>query len=286
MAYGGDVALGWVEVMSNGKYAVDDYIYYQLDETNRKIRVIVDNQRIRSLSNYYSYNFPVNNGFQLLGGTNDSQYGRVWDVDMRINVPAGGSFTCGVNKRAAVYSYDSNGNISGVLVASQMIMAPAGYNATYYGFLQKDWNSIDISSRLPKISKEIQSPSNVMVDPATVGTTRAKVSWVGSSKATSYEVTITGGGSTSTYTTNDNYYYFINLQRGTKYTVSIVAKDANGNKSSATNIDFTTRNQSRVYVKDEGKGKRGYVFVKVDGKLVRAVNIWVNVNGEPKRLKD
>ena len=42
---------GWYQTMNNGKYAVSHWIYYYIDTNARQIRVVVDNQRLQSLTN-------------------------------------------------------------------------------------------------------------------------------------------------------------------------------------------------------------------------------------------
>lgn len=267
MSYAKRADIGWVNCMSNGKYAVDVYVWYQLDEANRKIRVVADNQRLRSLSNRYWYNYSVNNGYQLLYGTNDSEYGRVYDPYDNVNCPAGGFWVSGVNCRAAVYSYNANGDLSMVILACQMIMSVPNYDPTYYGFIQNDWKNIDISDRLPKITKAVEAPEGLSVDSAHIGSTSAIVSWVGNSKAQKYLLSISGGNTTASAETVDCVYTVKNLTRNTKYTVSIIAVDASGNQSNSVSIDFTTRNQIQMYVNDNGSKKKGDVYIRADGSV-------------------
>lgn len=295
MAWGSRQEIGWIQTMSNGKYAFDVYIWYQVDEANRKIRVLCDNERLRSLTGAHSYNYTVNNGHQMLNGTNDEKYGRVYDRDDSVNVSCGGSWTLSLNTEqaertmvGAVYSYNADGKLSGVAVASQMIMNVPGYNAQYFGFLQQDWTNTDISSRLPSISKGVEAPTSVAVDSGHIQTTSAVITWVGNTKAVKYELTIKGNDQTNTIETTNNTYTFTNLKANTKYTVSICAVDKDGNKSNSVSIDFTTRSQVSTTLNVDGAKKTGKISVLVgtgdNRKLKKAVNVWVNVNGTAKKM--
>lgn len=295
MAWGGRQEVGWIQTMNNGKYAMDVYIWYQVDEANRKIRVRCDNERVRSLTGAHSYYYSANNGHQMVNGTNDEQYGRVYDRDDTVRVSCGGSWTLSNNTTeaertmvAAVYSYNADGKLSGVTVASQMIMNVPGYNASYYGFLQQDWTNTDLSGRLPSISKAVDAPTSVSVDPGHILTNSAIITWVGNTKAVKYELTIKGNDQTNTIETTNNTYTFTNLKANTKYAVSICAVDKDGNKSNSVSIDFTTRAQSVTSFNVGGEKKTGKISVLVGSgdtrKLKKAVNVWVNVNGTAKKM--
>ncbi len=295
MAWSERQNVGWIQTMSNGKYAFDIFIWYQLDEANRKIRVRCDNERLRSLTSIHSYYYTVNNGHQLLNGTNDEKYGRLYDRYDTVAVACGGSWTLSGMEwqaentmTAAVYSYNADGKLSGVIVASQMIMSVPGYNASYYGHLQQDWTNLDISDRLPSISKAVEAPTSVSVDSGHIQTTSAIINWVGNSKAAKYEITIKGNDQTNTIETINNTYTFSNLKANTKYSVSICAVDKDGNKSSAVSIDFTTRSQSTTSLNDAGTKRTGKISVLVgtgdSRKLKKAVNVWVNVGGTAKKM--
>ncbi|MDX8417353.1 fibronectin type III domain-containing protein [Absicoccus intestinalis] len=295
MAWGNRVDVGWVKFHESSNYRCENYIYYQLDADARKIRVLVDNQRVISKSSRAYYYWRVNNGYQLLGGTNDSQYGRILDVFDTINVPYGGIWTRATTTkaaldqtRAAVYSYNSDGTLSNVVVASQMIMLlpqdNPSYNANTYGFIEQNWISKDISSLLPKLTSTVDAPTGVTVNPDYIGVTGAKVEWVANAKAKSYELTISGGTVQSTVTTTDSFYQFSNLEAGTAYNVTIKSVDADGNKSSGVSISFTTSTQIKEWINDNGTGKKGTIWVNIDGEKKRAIKAWVNVNGEAKQV--
>lgn len=295
MAWGSRQEIGWIQTMNNGKYAFDVYVWYQLDETNRKIRVLCDNERLRSLTSIHSYYYTANNGHQMVNGTNDEKYGRLYDRDDSISCAKGGSWTLSINTdqaektmTAAVYSYNADGKLSGVIVESQMIMYIPGYDANYYGFLQKDWTNTDISSKLPSISKALEAPTSVSVDSGHIQTTSAVITWVGNSKATKYQLTIKGDDQTKTIETVNNTYTFTNLKANTKYNVSVIAVDKDGNTSEAVNIDFTTRTQSTTSFNVGGEKKTGKISVLVgtgdSRNLKKAVNVWVNVGGTAKKM--
>lgn len=291
MAWGNRVNVGWVKFHESSNYRCENYIYYQLDTDARKIRVLVDNQRVISKSSRAYYYWQVNNGYQLLGGTNDSQYGRILDVFDTINVPYGGTWTratttaAALNQtRAAVYSYNSDGTLSNVNVASQMIMSIPGYNANYYGFIVQDWVTKNIASLLPKLTSTADAPTGVTVNPDYIGVTGAKVEWVANAKAKSYELTISGGSVQSTVNTTDSFYQFSNLDAGTTYSVTIKSIDENGGKSSGVSISFTTSTQIKEWVNDNGTGKKGTIWINIDGEKKRGIKAWVNVNGEAKQV--
>lgn len=291
MAWGKRVDIGWVKFHESSNYRCENYIYYQLDTDARKIRVLVDNQRVTSKSSRAYYYWQVNNGYQLLGGTNDSQYGRILDVFDTIYVPYGGTWTRAASAanalkqtKAAVYSYNSDGTLSNVNVASQMIMSIPGYDANHYGFIVQDWVTKNIASLLPKLTSTVDAPTGVTVNPDYIGVTGAKVEWVANAKAKSYELTISGGTIQSTVTTTDSFYQFSNLEAGTTYNVTIKSIDTDGNKSSGVSISFTTSTQIKEWINDNGTGKKGTIWINIDGEKKRIVKAWINVNGNAKSV--
>ena len=145
---------GWYQTMNNGKYAVHHWIYYYIDTNARQIRVVVDNQRLQSLTNRHAYYYSANNGWQLNydSGMNDIQYGRVYDADDTFNAQYGGASNAGVHPVAAIYKYNDDGSLPAINLYSQMIMNIPGYNASYYGFIQQDWKLCQIQGLFPKIS--------------------------------------------------------------------------------------------------------------------------------------
>ena len=145
---------GWYQTMNNGKYAVSHWIYYYIDTNARQIRVVVDNQRLQSLTNRHAYYYGTNNGWQLNydSGMNDIQYGRVYDAWDEFNAQYGGGSNAGVHPVAAIYKYNDDGSLPAINLYSQMIMNIPGYNASYYGFIQQDWKLCQIQGLFPKIS--------------------------------------------------------------------------------------------------------------------------------------
>ena len=145
---------GWYQTMNNGKYAVSHWIYYYIDTNARQIRVVVDNQRLQSLTNRQAYYYGTNNGWQLNydSGMNDIQYGRVYDAWDEFNAQYGGGSNAGVHPVAAIYKYNDDGSLPAINLYSQMIMNIPGYNASYYGFIQQDWKLCQIQGLFPKIS--------------------------------------------------------------------------------------------------------------------------------------
>ena len=145
---------GWYQTMNNGKYAVHHWIYYYIDTNARQIRVVVDNQRLQSLTNRHAYYYSANNGWQLNydSGMNDIQYGRVYDADDTFNAQYGGASNAGVHPVAAIYKYNDDGSLPAINLYSQMIMNIPGYNASYYGFIQQDWKLCQIQGLFPRIS--------------------------------------------------------------------------------------------------------------------------------------
>ena len=291
MAWGKRVDIGWVKFHESSNYRCENYIYYQIDADARKIRVLVDNQRVTSKSSRAYYYWQVNNGYQLLGGTNDSQYGRILDVFDTIHVPYGGTWQRAITTaaalnqtKAAVYSYNSDGTLSNVNVASQMIMSIPGYDANHYGFIVQDWVTKNIASLLPKLTSTVDAPTGVTVNPDYIGVTGAKVEWVANAKAKSYELTISGGTIQSTVTTTDSFYQFSNLEAGTTYSVMIKSIDEKGNKSSGVSISFTTSTQIKEWINDNGTGKKGTIWINIDGEKKRIVKAWINVNGNAKSV--
>ena len=145
---------GWYQTMNNGKYAVSHWIYYYIDTNARQIRVVVDNQRLQSLTNRHAYYYGTNNGWQLNydSGMNDIQYGRVYDAWDEFNAQYGGGSNAGVHPVAAIYKYNDDGSLPAINLYSQMIMNIPGYNASYYGFIQQDWKLCQIQGLFPRIS--------------------------------------------------------------------------------------------------------------------------------------
>lgn len=285
MAWGTLTNVGWVNAFTSGKYATDNYVKYQIDESERKLRVIITRQRVRSLNSSYSYSGPVNNGCQFLGGSKDAQYSKGYDTEDQISVSGGGTVNIpsgGDRTIAAVYTYNSDGSVPTITLSTQMIFDLSGYDKTYYGFSNQNWKNQDLKSKFPSISVEIEPVTDLTV--STVNATNATIAFVGSSKAAKYEITYTDGSNSVTNEVTDQTVSLTGLKMNTNYTVSVTAIDASGNKSKAISTTFTTLSQAQIYVNVGGTAKKGLVWVNVGGTPKRALDIWVNVGGTAKHI--
>ena len=307
MAWGSKQNVGWISVHDNGSYMFELYVWYQLDVENRKLRVRVDNERLVSKSSGKSYWWTTNNGHQILGGTNDEKYPRVYDAWDEFKVNRGGAGAIDQLKEteaeaendmvAAVYSYNSDGTLPSIFIAWQMIMdvssetprVGGGQNyEAYSSWIQKDWTSFGITDKFPKLEKTLNGVTSVEVLPSDLNSTSSTVRFVGDSLATKYKLTITGNDQTNTIETTNVVYTFSHLKANTKYTVSICSVGSDGTTSSAVSIDFTTKSQATVDVNDNGTKKSGVVSVLTGSgntrKLKKALTIWANVEGVKKQL--
>lgn len=285
MAWGKLTDVGWINAFTSGKYATDNYFKYQIDESERKLRVIITRQRVRSLNSAYSYSGPVNNGCQFLGGSKDAQYSKGYDTEDQISVSGGGTVNIpsGSDRTiAAVYTYNTDGSVPTINVATQMIFDLSGYDKTYYGFSNQNWKSQDLESKFPSIGAELEPVTDLTV--IAVNATNATITYVGSSKAVKYEITYTDGANSVTNEIADQVVSLTGLKMSTNYTVSITAIDSSGNKSKAISTTFTTLSQAQIYVNVSGTAKKGLVWVNVGGAPKRALDIWVNVGGTAKHI--
>lgn len=285
MAWGTLTNVGWVNAFTSGKYATDNYVKYQIDDSERKLRVIITRQRVRSLNSAYSYSGPVNNGCQFVNGSKDSQYSKLYDTEDQISVPGGGNTAIpsgGDRNIAAVYTYNTDGSVPTINVATQMIFDLAGYDKTYYGFSNQNWKSQDLKSKFPSIGAELESVTDLTV--STVNATNATIAFVGNSKAVKYEISYTDGSNSVTNEVTDQTVTLTGLKMSTNYTVSVTAVDASGNKSKAISTTFTTLSQAQIFVNVGGTAKKGLVWVNVGGTPKKALDIWVNVGGTAKHL--
>lgn len=282
MAFGSRTEIGWVDAFTAGKYQVQNYIIYEIDNENRRLRVIVSRQRCRSISSAYSYNASTNNGYQLLGGTK-GDYSKIYDAYDWLTCNSTAWGYCPANRDAlidCIYSYNADGSVPDVRLATQMIFTLSGYNATYYGFPQTDWKEQNIKGLFPSISAAVTPVTNPSISDVKVN--GATLNFVGSSKAAKYQLVLTSGDNSQTITTTNNIYTFTNLANNTTYTCTITAIDADGNKADAVSIQFTTEKQAHVYYNVNGTKKKGYVWVNVGGAKKKALRIWVNVDGTAK----
>lgn len=256
MAWTGNIAVGWIDFASNGKYTVSAYIYYRLNEEERKIYVVCTTMKVRSLTSINSYNWNTQIGYQLLGGAAGSEYGTMFDEVANINVPCGGEWQRIDAPVAMNYAYDSDGKLPVVRFALHLLMSVPGWDSNYYGFLNFDWREMDLSRFLPEIGKELKSPTSLSIDPNFTTTSQIKAQWVGNNKAVKYKVTIKGGNVDTTVETTNNYYIFKNLSPNTAYKISIYSVSSDDSISEAITLDTTTKNQAEMYINVNGESKK------------------------------
>ena len=287
MSWGTLKEVGWVNAFTSGRYATDNYVKYQIDESSRQLRVIVTRQKVRSLDSSHSYSGPVNNGCQFLGGGKDSQYSNGYDTEDTINVPGGGSTLIPSNSDrtiGVVYTYNDDGSVPSVTLATQMIFDLPGYDPNIYGFSQQDWKSQDLKSKFPTIAKKINPVTNLQITKVT--STSISVSFTGSEGAVRYKIAIVTEDATDVneLETNDTEATITNLSPGTSYNIGVCAVDSNGINSDWVELDgITTLNQSTVMVNVGGVAKNGLVYINVNGVAKSAKAIYVNVNGAAKK---
>lgn len=155
MAYGSRVNYGWVNAWSNGYYAVDVYLKYQQDVINNKTKVILTNQRVRSLNGYYSfYNYSgVNNGygFQNIGGS-------YVDVNDPVSVSGGGTWTHSGDRECSVErTHNASGAFPATQGVCQFISGTGAPNAPEF-----DWKGFNIPT-LPSIDRSAGTNSLSLV---------------------------------------------------------------------------------------------------------------------------
>lgn len=153
MAWGSLQTVGWVTGWSNGYYAVDNYVYYQINLETRQLRVQLANQRCRSLNSYYGLTATAcNNGYQLYGGSSDtvSGYSKVVDVVDSVTVPKGGEWVhSGDRNCAAIYTYNDDGSSPTISMATQFICGINSNNTPEF-----DWTTSFIQGNFPGIAKK------------------------------------------------------------------------------------------------------------------------------------
>lgn len=255
MSWGTLKEVGWVNAFTSGKYATDNYVKYQIDESSRKLRVIVSRQRVRSLDGYHAYSGSVNNGYKFDNGDNDSQYPRTSDTDDTINVSVGGSTLIPSNSDrniGAVYTYNDDGSVPSITLSTQMIFTLPGYDPNAYDFSQQNWKSQDLKSKFPTIAKKAPNPvTNLTVTGVTTST--ISISFTASSDASSYLIVwgdyindedsmLEEGSETITGTT----YTITNLIKNKAYMVTVNALDSSGTSSDTVSIKATTLNVDPV----------------------------------------
>ena len=288
MAWGKLKARDWVNAFTSGKYATDNYVKYQIDESSRKLRVIVTRQRVRSLGSAYSYSGNVNNGCQFLGGEKDSQYPSGYDTEDTISVPGGSSTQIPRNSDRTigrVYTYNNDGSVPSITLSTQMIFDLPGYDNTTYKFSNQDWKSQELKSKFPTIAKLISPVTDLKV--TNITTNSISVSFTGSDGAVKYGIfAIQDKQESESYLeTTETNATLTGLKSGTKYDIAVVAIDSNGiNSNSAYLYDVTTLEQAQLLINVSGTPKKGLVYINVNGVPKKAKAIYVNVNGTAKRL--
>lgn len=146
--------VGWVQAWNNGYYAIYNYVYYQVNEETRQLRVQLANQMIKSLNAYYSFSKTgVNNGYQLLNYSSTDTvmgYPTLIDVEDSVTVSGGGEWVhSGDRNCGAIYNYNDDGSLPTVYMCTQWITGVNRYNTPEF-----DWSSIDIKSSFPTITKK------------------------------------------------------------------------------------------------------------------------------------
>lgn len=257
MAWGTLKEVGWVNAFTSGKYATDNYVKFQIDESSRKLRVIVTRQRVRSLNSSYSYSGTVNNGCKFLGGEKDSQYSGGYDTEDTISVSGGGSTQIPSNSDRTigrVYTYNNDGNVPSITLSTQMIFDMPGYDPNVYGFSQQDWKSQELKSKFPTIAKKAPNPVTDL-KATWITTSTISISFTASSNASSYLIVwgeyitsddedsmLEEGSETITGTT----YTITNLIKNKAYMVTVNALDSSGTSSDTVSIKATTLNVDPV----------------------------------------
>lgn len=289
MAWGTLKEVGWVNAFTSGKYATDNYVKYQIDESSRKLRVIVSRQRVRSLNSAYSYSGTVNNGYKFDNGDNDSQYPRTSDTDDTINVSGGGSTLIPSNSDrniGAVYTYNDDGSVPNVTLSTQMIFTLPGYDPNIYGFSNQNWKSQNLKSKFPTIAKAINPVTDLQVTKVT--STSISISFTGSEGAVKYKIAIVANDTTDVneLETTDTKVTITNLSPGSSYNILVCAVDSNGIESTWVEIDeITTSRPSPVMVNVDGIAKKViFAYINVNGVAKDVMAIYVNVNGTAKRV--
>lgn len=294
MSWGTLNEVGWVNAFTSGKYATDNYVKYQIDESSRKLRVIVSRQRVRSLNSAYSYSGPVNNGCQFLGGGKDSQYSGGYDTEDTISVSGGGSTLIPSNSDRTigrVYTYNNDGSVPSITLSTQMIFDLSGYDPNILGFSQQNWKSQDLKSKFPTIAKAINPVTDLQVTKVT--STSISVSFTGSEGAVKYKIAIVANDTTDVneLETTDTKVTITNLSPGSSYNIGVCAVDSNGIESNWVEIDeittlvqsSTTLEQATTLINVDDNAKIGFVYANVNGTAKKAMNIYVNVNGTAKK---
>ena len=300
MAWGTLKEVGWVNAFTSGKYATDNYVKYQIDESSRKLRVIVSRQRVRSLNSSYSYSGNVNNGYKFDNGDNDSQYPRTSDTEDTISVSGGGSTLIPNNSDRTigrVYTYNHDGSVPSITLSTQMIFDLPGYDPNVYGFSQQNWKSQELKSKFPTIAKKAPNPvTNLTVTGVTTST--ISISFTASSDASSYLVdwgTVNSTDETEddmlpqgNETITDTTYTITNLDKNQLYLIMVTSLGSDGtgensataysktlNVDPVTNVSVTEVSTTSITVKFDSSQyaiKYSAIAISTDDSISKTVS--------------
>lgn len=289
MAWGTLKEVGWVNAFTSGKYATDNYVKYQIDESSRKLRVIVTRQRVRSLDSIHSYDGLTNNGCKFVNGDKDYAYPKGYDTNDSIKVSGNGTVNIPSNADrniGAIYTYNDDGSVPSVSLSTQMIFTMSGYDPVYYEFSRQDWKSQELKSKFPTIAKKINPVTNLQVTKIT--DTSISISFTGSEGAVKYKIAIVANDTTDVneLETTDTKVTITNLSPGSSYNILVCAVDSNGIESNWVEIDeIITSRHSPIMVNVGGIVKQViFAYINVNGVAKGVIAIYVNVNGTAKRL--
>lgn len=172
MPWGNWVNVGWknVPALETPVYRVFNYYYYKQNIEDRKIIVLIDNQRINNYNRntaYYLQNITVNNGWKLDGGSHDNvdNYPNAWDGGDVVSVGRIGNTALGngddgfswygtSRKVAQIFNYNDDGTLPLIQESTQWITGLGSYAATP----EKDWIARDVRGFFPTIEPKAKYP--------------------------------------------------------------------------------------------------------------------------------
>lgn len=284
MAYGTLKEVGWVNAFTSGKYATDNYVKYQIDESSRKLRVIVTRQRVRSLDSYHSYDGPTNNGCQFVNGDKDDVYQKGYDTNDSIKVSGNGTVNIPSNADrniGAVYTYNDDGSVPSVSLSTQMIFTLSGYDPVYYNFSRQDWKSQELKSKFPAISKK--KPDTITDLTVYSRSQSFLISFTASKDATKYKITATNttdSTDTKTMEVTETTATITGLKQNAEYEITVVAVDSSGNESNGLSVIVSTQNL--MFINVGGSAKRFLpqtIYINTSGHTSN-INLVYNGNAE------